>query len=185
MRQVMTAALAAGLLTGLAPAQDRTGPEVELGSLKSKVPAAWKQEEPSSNMRLTQFRLPHADGDAVDAEVVVFYFGQGGAGGVQANIDRQLAKFAAQPGKPVRDAAKMGEFKVGNETATVVDITGTYKYKARPFDPAAKEELRPDHRLVYVILPTDKGPYYIQMVGPVRTVEKHKAGFDDWVKNFK
>lgn len=187
MRRVMTAALGAVLVTGLAlaRAEDRTGPEVELGGLKSKVPASWKQEEPSSNMRLTQFRLMHAPGDGADAEVIVFYFGPGGAGDNQANINRQFTKFVAQPGKSVKDSAKMTEFKVGDKMATAVDITGTYKFKAAPFAPNAKQELRPDYRLVYVILPTAKGPYYVQMAGPARTVAKYKEGFDEWVKNFK
>jgi hypothetical protein len=187
MRRLTAAVLGGVLLAGLAvaQAQDRTGPEVELGGLKSKVPAAWKQEQPSSNMRLTQFRLPHADGDGTDAEVVVFYFGQGGAGDDQANVDRQLVKFVPPQGKTAREAAKMSEFQVGGQKATVVDLSGTYKFKAQPFNPNAKEELRPDYRLVYVILPTPKGPHYVQIVGPARTVEKHKAGFDEWVKNFK
>src|SRR5262249_48741518 len=123
--------------------------------------------------------------DGVDAEVVVFYFGPGGAGDNQANIDRQLAKFAPAPGKAVKDSAKVTELQGGGKTATVGDITGTDKFKAQPFNPNAKEELRPDYRLVYVILPTPKGPHYVQLVGPARTVEKHKAGFDEWVKNFK
>jgi hypothetical protein len=187
MRHLIAAALGGVLLAGLAlaRAEDRTGPEVDLGGLKAKVPASWKQEQPSSNMRLTQFRLPHADGDGADGEVVVFYFGPGGAGDDQANIDRQLAKFAPPQGKTVRDAAKMGELAVGGLKATLVDITGTYKFKAQPFNPNAKEELRPDWRLVYAIVPTPKGPHYVQMTGPARTVEKHKAGFDDWLKNLK
>jgi len=183
MRRLIAAALGGVLLTGLALARadDRTGPEVDLGGLKSKVPASWKQEEPSNRMRLTQFRLPHADGDGADGEVVVSYFGQGGAGSNEQNVERQFAKFVPQPGKAVKDAAKVTELKVGGQTAVYVDVAGTYKV---PFS-QNPNDVRPDYRLLYVILPTPQGPYYLTLVGPARTVEKHKAGFDDWVKNFK
>ena len=37
--------------------------------MKSVTPAEWKEEKPSNSMRLTQFRLPKAEGDAADGEL--------------------------------------------------------------------------------------------------------------------
>ena len=43
----------------------------------------------------------------------------------------------------------------------------------------------PDYRQLYVILDTKEGQYYMTLVGPAKTIEKHKKGFDAWLKNFK
>jgi hypothetical protein len=39
-------------------------------------------------MRVAQYQLPAAEGDTEAASLVVFYFGAGEGGSVQANLDR-------------------------------------------------------------------------------------------------
>ena len=55
---------------------DAKGEEVALDGLKSRVPSAWKMEQPSNNLRAYQFRVAKAEGDKDDAELVIFFFGQ-------------------------------------------------------------------------------------------------------------
>ena len=43
--------------------------DVEVAGMKSAAPKGWKEEPPANNMRLTQFKLPKAEGDAEDAEL--------------------------------------------------------------------------------------------------------------------
>src|SRR6185503_10900471 len=57
------------------------------GDVSYKVPEGWAVEKPTSEMRLAQYKLPKAAGDAEDALLVVFYFGPGQGGTTQANID--------------------------------------------------------------------------------------------------
>ena len=67
---------------GHAPAGGK-GTAIELDGLKSTTPSSWKVEEPDPKLgkfRIHQFRLPRADGDKEDAELVVFFFGPGGGG---------------------------------------------------------------------------------------------------------
>ena len=54
-----------------------------------------------------------------------------------------------------------------------------------PFDPNAKVTKMTDYRQLYLILETKEGQYYMTLVGPAKTIEKHKKGFDEWLKNFK
>lgn len=157
--------------------------EVELAGMKSKTPDAWKEEAPSSNMRLTQFKLPKADGDADDAELVIFVF-KGGSGTAAENFKRQLAKFKPAAGKDKVEAVE-GKIMVGKHEAPMQDITGTYLKKSKPFDPADKGVEKPDYRQLYVVLITDKGDFYPTLVGPAKTVEKHKKDFEEFLKNFK
>jgi hypothetical protein len=166
-----------------ADAKDDKGTVVELDGLKSRAPATWKEEEPSNpQFRLAQFRLPKVKDDKYDAEVVVFH---GISGSAKDNIDRWKGQFIPPEGKKIDDVAKVTEMKVGDAQVTSLDVTGTYKFKERPFDPNAKEEKRPDYHMVGVIFETAKSQYQIRLVGPAATIDNYKPGFDEWLKNFK
>lgn len=152
--------------------------DVEIAGMKSKTPDSWKEEKTTSEMRLAQFKLPKAEGDPEDAQLIIFYF-RGGSGTPEQNMQRQLAKFAGKP------EVKVDKIKVGTHEAPYQDITGTFLAKDRPFDPAAKATEKKDYRQLYVPLVTDKGDYYPTLVGPAKTVEKHKKDFEEFLKNFK
>jgi hypothetical protein len=163
---------------------DGKGTVVDLGGLKSTTPAEWKKEKPASSLRLLQFSVPHADGDMSDAELVVFYFGKGGGGGMEENIKRWKQKFVAPKGKTIDDVTKIDKFKVSDREVVLVDIRGTYLFQA-PSKGDAKKEQRPDHRMLAVILDTAEGAHFITLIGPARTMERHEKAFVDWIKNFK
>jgi hypothetical protein len=177
MRLLLTAA-AVLFATGLATADDKKGTTVELAGMKSVTPADWKEETPSSTMRMAQFRLPRAEGDKADAELAIFVF-PGGSGTVKQNLDRQLAKFVADGRKDKTDKVKVGDIE-----ATYQDISGTYIKK--PFPMAEKGTPMEGYRQLYVVFEAKDGKqYYMTLLGPQKTVEKHKKGFEDWLKNFK
>jgi hypothetical protein len=173
-----SALVASALLAAVACAAD-----VEMAGMKAKTPDTWKQEEPSSNMRLTQFKLPKAEGDAEDAELIIFYF-KGGSGSADDNLKRQLAKFKPAEGKDKVDV-KVEKITVGKMEVPYQDITGNYQFKARPFDPAAKVTEKTNYRQLYVPITTDNGDFYPTLVGPAKTVEKHKKDFETFLKSFK
>ena len=109
---------------------------------------------------------------------------KGGSGSAEDNLKRQLAKFRPAEGKE-KVEAKVEKIKVGKYEAHYQDITGTFLKKDRPFDPAAKAVAMPNYRQLYVVLLTDSGDFYPTLIGPAKTVEKHKKDFDEWLKNFK
>ena len=176
MRLLLAAALAVGFTTS-AFAADK-GVTVELGGMKSTPPADWKEEQPSSTMRLTQFKLPKAEGDKDDAELALFAF-PGGSGSLEQNLKRQEAKFEIN-GKP-----EVTEIKIGDIKGAYQDIKGTFLKKFPPFAPDAKITKMGDYRQIYVVFEAGGKQYYMTLLGPAKTIEKHKAGFDAWVKNFK
>lgn len=184
------ALMACGGLVGSAMAldSDNKGPEVELGNLKSRVPADWKEVEPSpiqkQGGRIKSFVIPKTGDDKYDADVLVFYFaGQGGS--VKENVKRWKDMFIPPQGKGIEEVAKTDEFKVGKATVTYVDIQGTYKFKKAPFVPDDQAERRPNYRMIGVYFDCEGGPYFIRFVGPAKAVEQHKKGFDSWLKSFK
>jgi hypothetical protein len=166
-------------------AAEGKGTVVDLGGLKSTAPAAWKEEEPTSKMRSHQFKVPAATGAKADAELIIFFFGAGGGGSTKDNITRWKGMFIPPEGKSIDDVAKVEEMKVAGKDVTYLDVSGTYKFKERPFDPNAKEEKKPDYRMIAVVFETDKGAYFLRLVGPAKTVGDNKKGFDEWLKAFK
>jgi hypothetical protein len=166
-------------------AQDKKGTTVELAGMKSVAPADWKEEPlPAKSMRMQQFKLPKAEGDPEDAELAIFFF-RGNAGSVQDNLARQEKKFEIPAGTKPEDAIKVEKIKLGGMDAVYQDISGTYLKKSAPFDPNAKVTKQTNYRQLYVIFEAKEGQYYMTLVGPAKTIEKHKKAFEEWVKNFK
>jgi hypothetical protein len=182
MRLLIASAFTAVLACGLS-AQDK-GVLVEWGGLKSTTPAGWKEETPSNKMRLAQFKLPKAEGDPKDAELAIFE--SGGGGTIEQNLERQVKKFDL----PADKKPAVSKIKIGKAEATYQDITGTYLEKFPPFAPDAKITKRSDYRQLYIIFEgkNRKGEdavFSMTLLGPAKTVEKHKKEFDAWLKNFK
>jgi hypothetical protein len=177
MRMLIAAVLSAALAGGLTAADK--GVTVQWGGYKSTTPAGWKEETPSNKMRLAQFKLERAKGDPADAELALFE--SPGGGSIQANLERQVKKFEL----PKDTKPKVSKIKIGKDNATYQDITGTYLKKFPPFDPNAKITKVEDYRQIYVIFEGDKAIYSLTLIGPAKTIEKHKKEFDEWLKNFK
>ena len=135
--------------------------------------------------RFKQFRLPAVGKDKDHAELIIFFFGPGQGGSAQDNIKRWKGFFRAPEGKTIDDVSKLEKFKVGDVKVTYLDVSGTFLSKDPPFDPNAKEVKKPQFRRFGVIFESPNGPYFITVTGPARTMEMHKKGFDEWLKNFK
>jgi len=157
------------------------GNTVDLGGLKSDAPAAWKESETKSPMRFKQFTVPGKGGDA---ELVVFYFGQGQGGSVEDNLARWKKQFEPPAGKTIDQIAKTETLKLPTTTVTLLDISGTYMFKASPMSPGPAEP-RPDQRMLAAVLPTPNGNYYIRLVGPEKTVSAARKDYVHWLKSFK
>jgi len=159
--------------------KDSKGAVVELDEVKSAVPADWKKEKPRSNLRHAQFRVPRADGDEEDAELVIF---KGLGGTVKQNVERWKGQFIPPEGKTLDDVSTLKETKVGGYAATYLDVHGTY----RDMVPGStKVTKRPGYRTLALQVDGDQNPYHIKLIGPARTIEKHKKAFDGWLKAFK
>jgi hypothetical protein len=158
--------------------------DVEIAGMKSTTPKSWKEEPTTIDMQLGKFKLPKAEGDPEDAQLTIYYF-KGGSGTPEQNLQRQRAKFKPAEGKD-KVEEKLDKIKVGTIEAPYQDLTGTFLSKFPPAAPTAKVTEKADYRQLYVVLLVpEKGDYYAALVGPAKTVEKHKKEFEDWLKNFK
>src|SRR5258708_9892056 len=176
-------ALAVVAVAGLAAADDKDkGTVVTLDGLTWRTPAEWKEEKPVGSLRFKQFALPKAKDDKQDAELIIF---QGISGAAKDNIERWKKQFEPPKDKKIDDVAKVEEFKVGEVKVMYLDVEGTYLFKFPPNDPNAKVEPRPDYRMLALQFDTPKDVFHIKLIGPAKTVEQYKKGFDDWIKALK
>jgi hypothetical protein len=168
---VLSLALAAPGLAAAAPPAP-----VDLDGLVSTPPADW-EEQPASGMRKKAYKLPAAAGDTHPTEVVIFYFGKGQGGGVADNARRWAGMFEkAEP--------KVTEETINGVKTSLIELSGTYLYKSRPMDPSSSER-REGHQMIGVVFESPEGPYFMRLVGPAKTVAKHRAAFLSWLRGFK
>jgi hypothetical protein len=146
------------------------------------TPDGWRQSPPTSSMRVAEFVLPRAVGDGEDAQLIVYYFG-GGGGSVEANMQRWIGQIRQPDGKPSSEAAKKETRKVNGLSLTLVDVSGTYIAEMSPGAGDHNNKMR--FRLRAGVVETSKGPYFIKLTGPEKTVAKWEGAFDQFVNSFK
>lgn len=145
--------------------------EIEAGGLGFTSPEEWKASEPSSPMRAAELAVP---GEAGPGEVVFFYFGPGGAGGVEANVQRWFGQFKEPKD---RIGAKTEKAVADGNPVTFVSAEGTFL--AGP--PRGPKEEKPGHALLGAIVEHEKGPVFVKFTGPAATVEANTAAFKTMV----
>ena len=168
MREVITQ-LSALAIVALAGTLHQTP-----GALTYTAPSSWKARTPASAMRVAEFVVPRAPGDAEDAEVIIYYFG-GSGGSADANIDRWIGQMQGPDGSPVKDKARRADTTINGLKVSVVDVSGTYVAETRPG--STERYNKPAFRLRAAVVETPRGPYYIKMTGPAKTVAAADAGF--------
>ena len=151
-------------------------------TLKFDAPAGWVSKPPSSAMRVAEFTLPRAAGDAEDASLTVYFFG-GQGGSVQANIDRWIDQMAQPDGKPSKSVATTSALTSHGLSVSVVDVTGTYFAETSPG--SAEHFNKPGFRLKAAVVETSGGTYFIKLIGPKATVTKWDPAVDAFLKSVR
>lgn len=149
---------------------------VDAGGLTFEAPESWKSVAPQSRMRRAELKIaPAKDDEAKEgAELILFAF-PGGAGTVDANVERWQRQFRDKDGNPPKASVKTVEGK--NTKLTRVEIAGHYFPANFPGQP--KQPDREDYRLLGGIVLTESTGYFLRLVGPDKTV---KAALDDFDK---
>ena len=142
--------------------------------LKVKAPEGWLRQKPANRMRKAQFKLPHAENDTFDGELTVIP----AFGGMDANLQRWKQQFKEVP-EPLINKRKVAGMEV-----SIVQLDGTYMYKARPMDPSEKSQPRPDYRVLAAVVQAPGGQVFFKSFGPRATMEKWQEAFTDMVDSF-
>jgi hypothetical protein len=149
-----------------------------VAGLTYTAPTGWTVVPTSSSMRVAQFTLPRAAGDTETAEMIVYYFG-GSGGSVEANIDRWIGQMQQPDGRSSKAAAKRESRMVKGLSVSLVDVSGTYVAETAPG--SATRHNSPNFRLRAGVIQTPKGPYFIKLTGPAKTVAAQSQAFEGFV----
>lgn len=153
------------------------------GDLHYKVPDGWVAAQPSSKMRVAQFKLPKAGGDNEDAELVLYYFGANQGGTAEANIDRWISQMQQSDGGSSKDKAKTESLAVNGLKVTTVDVVGRYTAEMAPGSGTFYDNA--NYRLQAAVIETPKGNYFVKLVGPAKTIGRWGQSFTDYLKSFE
>ena len=146
--------------------------EVAIKDIKLKVPTSWKQEDPSNNLRLSQFKIPAVEGEKPVAELVISSFG-GDGGGVDQNFKRWIDQFTPEGRK-----VKMNSGECTQGKYWVNDITGTYLQSSGGPFAGGKKTPMPGYRSISVVLAVpDTGVYFLRLTGPEKSVTAAAESF--------
>lgn len=162
-----------GMPTEIEPA---TGTAIQAPGVAFNLPADWRNEQPSSNMRMAQASIP---GESGDGQLTVFYFGPGGGGGTDANIDRWVGQMELDPGTlPRRIRMDLD----GGLVAHWVEVEGTLKPSMMGVGPS---EPQPGSRLQGAVVEGPQGPWFFKATGPSSTLDAQRDAFFSMLRSLK
>ncbi|HEV2199594.1 MAG TPA: hypothetical protein VGR73_07225 [Bryobacteraceae bacterium] len=151
-----------------------------VAGIKWTAPAGWKTEG-SRPMRAATYAVPAAPGDSESAECVVYFFGAGSGGTVEANIERWKGQILNASGK-VADAQILKR-TIHALAVTTIDSTGAYTGMGGPTAPGAI--VKQQYRMIGAIIENPGGNLFVKFAGPVKTVTANKAKFDQLLQSFE
>lgn len=158
---------------GQQPMQGHPGPMAAPAttSLDYELPEGWNQTQPSSPMRLDQASIP---GDAGAGELAVFFFGPGGGGGTEANLQRWVDQMSTSQ-EPVRESFEANGLKI-----TWIDASGTVNPSTTGMGPS---EPQPNSRMFAAVVEGEGGPWFFKATGPEETMSAARDQFVEMLRN--
>jgi hypothetical protein len=123
-------------------------------------------------MRVAEYAVPRAGGDATDAECTVITFGPNQGGSVSDNIDRWVRQFNPLSGAPTKLTQRAGAL-----TVTRVEVAGSYHPMSMPGAAPAPGTLQ-GARLIGAIVEAPSGLWFFKLTGADSTVRSAAPEFD-------
>ncbi len=143
------------------------GRKVEAAGLHFEVPISWNPTAPRSKIRAAQITIP---GDAGDAELAVFHFGEGQGGPVEDNLIRWIGQIEM----PAGEEAKREFFENGPFAVTALSARGTLKAGQMGMGPS---EPQGNSMLLAAVVEGPGGPWFFKATGPEKTLAAQRDAF--------
>jgi len=160
----------AGLIDPAPNSQQAAG---AAGSIDFDLPQAWQSKPPSSSMRLAQATI---QGPGGPADLAVFFFGPGGGGPVDANIERWVGQMDGAA-KPTPETFETNGYKI-----TWVDVKGTLKPSGMGMGPSTPIS---NARLYGAVVEGPGGPWFFKAQGPDSTLGPQRDAFVALLKSVR
>jgi hypothetical protein len=158
MRTAIILLCAAGALAMVCIAESAAG-------LAWTAPAGWTSKGATS-MRAATYAVG-------DAECVVYFFGQGQGGSVEANMARWGGQFTVN-GQPA--PAKTAKKAIHGLNVTTMDVTGTYAGMSGPM--MTPDAPKADTRMLAAIVEGPGGNIFLKFTGPAKTIAANQQKYE-------
>ena len=145
------------------------------GGIQGPKPATWVWVQPTVQFRTLQYTVP-GEGGAGAADLIVSVFPRGGAGPVDANLERWRMQFTDSSGSPV--AATPRVVQANGLERHEIDLKGNYSGMSGSGP-------RQDYAQLGVIVVAPDSEVYIRLLGPAATVEKNRAAWEALMTGLK
>jgi hypothetical protein len=139
------------------------------------VPDGWKAEQPSSSMRIAQFRVPGTGGQTIECKV----FG-GIGGGADGNISRWVGQFRTADGGLISDEASVTESESNGLRITTLDVSGVFNGMGG----VGSGDAAVTSRMLASEIEGLGLAIQVQLVGPVDVVAENADRFHAYVASF-
>ena len=148
---------------------------VKAGSLSFVIDRSWELLEPRTAAVLAGLALPAAEDEGLGASLLIFYFGQDGAGSASDNLDRwisQMKQPLEEQGERDSTAADASQRKleVSGMRVDALEISGTYH--ERDLQPT------PCVTMWAAIVQAPDGPCYFKVLGPASEISRWRADLE-------
>jgi hypothetical protein len=153
---------------------------IDLGGLTFEAPEGWRYQHPGMSMRRAEFGV---EGDSGTAGLVVYFFGNQGAGSLEANIERWLGQFKNPDGSAIT-STRLLERKIAGLDTTQVETVGTYLGGMGSGSPDSAAG-RPGQRMIATIVKTPSGPFYFKFLGENQTVVENRKALEGLFESMK
>lgn len=161
--------------------------EQEERTLEWTLPPGWSTERtaPRGTYR-AKVRVPPVGDDKHSAELLISHLGRG----PQADLDEAFARWFREFDGDVAAQARTRSFEVGAIRVRVAEVAGTYKVPmGPPVGPGGKHAahvIRKDWRGICAgVLTTDRGSWFLRLVGPDETVQSARSGMDSLLQSLR
>ncbi|HBL30550.1 MAG TPA: hypothetical protein DD490_27255 [Acidobacteria bacterium] len=139
------------------------------------LPAGW-QAEAASGMRMAQAAIPGAKGPG---QLAVFFFGPGGGGTVDANIERWIGQMTPDPGAKI--TRESFETKNGFRVSWV-EVAGTLLPSQMGSGPDTPQ---PGSLLLGAVVEGPGGPWFFKATGPKETLTAEREHFLEMLRGLR
>jgi len=145
------------LLCSLIAVETEMAAETAAG-IKWTAPVGWKTESGARPMRAATYTVPDS------GECVVYFFGQGQGGAIDANLERWKNQFHGA-------TAKTGKRNIHGLAVTTIDVSGDY---------SGMEDAAPKsgYRMLGAIVEGPGGNVFFKFTGPATTIAQNQPKFD-------
>jgi hypothetical protein len=164
-------------------AEPQAAPELgppQAGGLRWNDVEGLTRRQPKSAMRAAEYGLP----DDPQAELTVFYFGEGQGGAIEANITRWLGQFTQPDGSDTAKKAKRREIKVQGMPVAMVEATGIYGGGMGMPGMAAAPAVK-DAMLLAAIATGPRGPVFFKLTGSRAAVAQAQPAFEAMIQSLR